>query len=129
MSMSTISAPDNQRVITPQTTTILFDHDGTLIDSETIHFDLWCDILDDFGVTLTQDFYCKVMAGIPVKQNAVDLVEHFNLDVSPSYLAQRKHECLEPVYLCSFFVLAVKIVHHKALLVQFGDPNKPVTTK
>ena len=36
---------------------------------------------------------------------------------------------LEPVYLCLFFVLAIKIVHHKALLVQFGDPNKPVTTK
>lgn len=95
MSMSTPSAYDNQRVITPQTTTILFDHDGTLIDSETIHFDLWCDILGDFDVTLTQDFYCKVMAGIPVKQNAVDLVEHFNLDVSPSYLVQRKHECLD----------------------------------
>ena len=38
-------------------------------------------------------------------------------------------QSIEPVYLCSFFVLAVKIAHHKALLVQFGDPNKPVTTK
>lgn len=79
------------RAIGSKTQIILFDHDGTLIDSEAVHFTLWRAILKGYKVTLSPEFYNEVMAGIPVKQNAVDLVTHFKLQVKPDALAEQKH--------------------------------------
>lgn len=92
MALHPVSSSTRQLAVSDNTTTLLFDHDGTLIDSETVHFDLWKDILLKYDVELSKDFYCEVMAGIPVKQNAVDLVEHFNIDIEPQLLAQQKHK-------------------------------------
>lgn len=78
--------------VTASTTTILFDHDGTLINSEAVHFRLWKDILARYGVNLTEIFYNEVMAGVPVAQNALDVVAHFNLKEDAKVLAQAKHE-------------------------------------
>jgi len=33
---------------------ILFDHDGTLVDSEPMHFRMWASVLARYGVTLTE---------------------------------------------------------------------------
>lgn len=81
--------------VSNNTTTLLFDHDGTLINSERVHFTLWREIVASYGTELTDEFYCKVMAGIPVKQNAKDVVEHFSLDVEPVQLAKKKHDKVE----------------------------------
>lgn len=78
--------------VSRNTTTILFDHDGTLINSESVHFTLWQEIMEKQGISLTEAFYCEKMAGIPVKQNAIDLVRHFSLTVSPEYLANEKYK-------------------------------------
>ncbi|GGW80209.1 HAD family hydrolase [Alteromonas halophila] len=80
--------------ITSQTRAILFDHDGTLIDSERTHFELWQAIAREQGVTIDHDFYCRVMAGIPVKQNAQDLVSHFSLSVGADVLAEKKYAAM-----------------------------------
>lgn len=82
------------KAINSKTQVILFDHDGTLIDSEAVHFTLWQSILVDYGITLTAQFYNEVMAGIPVKQNAIDLVRHFNIRAKPEALAEQKHACV-----------------------------------
>jgi len=81
--------------VSNNTTTLLFDHDGTLINSERVHFTLWREIVASYGAELTDEFYCKVMAGIPVNQNAKDVVEHFSLDVEPEQLAKKKHDKVE----------------------------------
>ncbi len=94
MTLYPVTSSSRHRAIGNETTTLLFDHDGTLIDSETVHYDLWRDILHEYRVELSEDFYCEVMAGIPVKQNAVDLVEHFQLDVVPAVLADKKHKSI-----------------------------------
>ena len=94
MALHSFSSSTRQLAVSDKTTTLLFDHDGTLIDSESVHFDLWKDILLGYDVELSEDFYCQVMAGIPVKQNAVDLVEHFNIDVAPQQLAEQKHKSI-----------------------------------
>ncbi len=80
------------KALTPQTRAILFDHDGTLIDSEQTHFELWRRIAENAGITLTSEFYDEVMVGIPVKQNARDLVAHFDLAVDASELARQKFD-------------------------------------
>jgi len=81
--------------VSNNTTTLLFDHDGTLINSERVHFTLWREIVASYGAELTDEFYCKVMAGIPVNQNAKDVVEHFSLDVEPEQLAKKKNDKVE----------------------------------
>ena len=45
---------------------VLFDHDGTLINSEAIHFDLWQRFLSHYGVSITSDYYNEQMAGVSV---------------------------------------------------------------
>ncbi len=81
----------SQRAVNKNTRAILFDHDGTLIDSEQVHFALWQSVLRDYGVDISEAFYADVMAGIPVAQNAVDAVKAFSLSVSPEQLAAIKH--------------------------------------
>ena len=36
---------------------ILFDHDGTLVDSEFAHFEMWRDILRKYGIELSHQKY------------------------------------------------------------------------
>ena len=67
---------------------ILFDHDGTLINSEAVHFALWQQVLRPFQVELTEQYYNDVMAGIPVPQNAIDAVRDFKLPISAEELAE-----------------------------------------
>ena len=78
--------------VTPQTKAILFDHDGTIIDSEDVHFTIWQDLLASYGVKIDHVFYSDVMAGIPVAQNSIDAVNMFNMSVRPEELTAKKHE-------------------------------------
>lgn len=74
---------------------ILFDHDGTLINSEAVHFKLWQETLAPFGVELTDSYYNEVMAGVPTSQNGVDVVRDFSLTVEPAELANTKTRLTE----------------------------------
>ncbi|MCW8090542.1 HAD family hydrolase [Alteromonas sp. ASW11-130] len=74
---------------------VLFDHDGTLVDSEEIHFTLWCEILKEHGVTLSRHFYSEVMAGIPLVKNAYDAVDAFSLRVDAKVLIKKKQQRLK----------------------------------
>lgn len=70
---------------------IFFDHDGTLVDSESAHYTMWTEILAHHGVHLAPDHYAKYYAGMPSLQNAQDAVTHFELsNLNPHDLAQIK---------------------------------------
>lgn len=43
---------------------ILFDFDGTLVDSEPVHFEAWREVLRPFGVELTWDEYARNCIGV-----------------------------------------------------------------
>ncbi len=70
---------------------ILFDHDGTLVDSETIHFEIWQELLKKYNVLLPEANYKTYHSGTPTPRNAEILVEQFNLSVSPIDLAKDKN--------------------------------------
>lgn len=74
---------------------ILFDHDGTLINSEAVHFKLWQQTLAPYGVELTDAYYNETMAGVPTSQNGVDVARDFNLSVEPAELASTKTRLTE----------------------------------
>ncbi|WP_158973061.1 HAD family phosphatase [Paraglaciecola sp. L3A3] len=80
----------HQVAVNQDTNTLLFDHDGTLVNSERVHYELWQKVANFYGVTIDEEFYSDVMAGVPTKQNALDVVSHFNLSVSPSVLEKQK---------------------------------------
>jgi len=71
---------------------VLFDHDGTLVESEGQHFALWNQVLAPYGFALTLAQYKDFYAGVPTDANAVDLVERFGVKESPEVLARLKNE-------------------------------------
>ncbi len=71
---------------------VLFDHDGTLVDSEGQHFALWNQVLAPYGFALTLAQYKDLYAGVPTDANAVDLVERFGVKELPEVLARLKNE-------------------------------------
>lgn len=70
---------------------ILFDHDGTLVNSEPIHYRMWTQVLQRYGFTLTEQQYKDHYAGVPTPANAIDLVQRFGIDESPEQLAEAKN--------------------------------------
>lgn len=77
---------------------VLFDHDGTLVDSEHVHFLHWRRILARYNVAFTEADYRQHYAGIPTPQNALRLAEIHRLDVTPHALTVQK-EVLTAEYL------------------------------
>lgn len=70
---------------------VLFDHDGTLVDSEPIHLALWNVVLERYGVKLAEAQYRNLYAGVPTSANAADLVTRFGLAATPESLAREKN--------------------------------------
>ncbi|MBT3135597.1 HAD family phosphatase [Alteromonas sp. ALT199] len=105
---------------------IFFDHDGTLIDSEITHFELWKAMLADMGKALTFDYYHTRMAGISVMNNASDIIRDFSLALTPQELFKKRraltlqflqrqafplmHGAKEALFFCKSHNLRVAIV-------------------
>jgi len=70
---------------------ILFDHDGTLVNSEPIHYQMWVAVLQRYGFILSKHQYKTRYAGVPTPANAIDMVQRFGIDESPELLAEAKH--------------------------------------
>jgi HAD superfamily hydrolase (TIGR01509 family) len=69
---------------------ILFDHDGTIADSEQAHFEMWRDVLYEYNVELSHEEYTNQYAGIPTTTNAKTIVKNHSLDVEPITLVLAK---------------------------------------
>jgi HAD superfamily hydrolase (TIGR01509 family) len=69
---------------------ILFDHDGTLVDSEPTHWRLWQAVLHTHGVELTGQQYKDRYAGMPTMANAADLAERHAIKLGTAGLAEAK---------------------------------------
>lgn len=69
---------------------VIFDHDGTLVDSEPVHYRMWCDALAEHGVGLARRFYTEQMSGKPTVDSARLLVETHALKVTAKTLHDSK---------------------------------------
>ena len=74
---------------------VLFDMDGTLVDSESVHFNCWNDILAPFGVSYKEDEFCQRFSGRPTLEAAIEVVEQYHLSVTPQWLTQAKYDAFE----------------------------------
>ena len=71
---------------------ILFDHDGTLVDSEVTHFELWQSVLEKHNVELAEQGYKDFHSGTPTPRNAEILVDKYALTLTPKALAEEKEK-------------------------------------
>lgn len=69
---------------------VLFDHDGTLVDSEPIHLELWNTVLEKYGIQLSLQHYQESYAGVSTSANACNLVARYDIAINPAQLAQEK---------------------------------------
>lgn len=72
---------------------VIFDCDGTLVDSMPAHFDAWCDALAIYGAggIFKEDVFFA-MGGRPTKDIVVDLNSEYGLKLDPSDVALAKRE-------------------------------------
>lgn len=70
---------------------ILFDHDGTLVDSETIHYRLWCEVLEKFGIEFPLAEYRSKHVGVPCQNNAQILLSDYSIPASIEELVNLKN--------------------------------------
>ncbi len=82
------------RGMTKQFHAVCFDHDGTLVDSEPIHYRLWRDVLADHRIELTEAEYKARYAGVPTLANAHDFVARHRLPVTADALSDRKQAAM-----------------------------------
>lgn len=78
---------------------VLFDHDGTLVDSEGVHYQMWLEVLKPYGVSISTEQYMQIYSGMPTMDNAIDLIQRFQLSASVNELVTTKlaiaHDYLE----------------------------------
>lgn len=70
---------------------VLFDMDGTLVDSESVHYICWSQLLAPFGVRYNEDDFCQRFSGRPTIDAAKEIKQTHNLSVSSRYLADEKY--------------------------------------
>ena len=73
---------------------IIFDHDGTLVDSEPVHLKCWQSVLAPFQKTLSALEYSESLSGIPSIDSATWLMRKFNLDTTANALLTEKQSRL-----------------------------------
>lgn len=72
---------------------LVFDLDGTLIDSMPVHFEAWCEALAQVGAegVFKEDVF-YAMGGRPTKDIVVQLNEEYGLNLDPNTVAFAKKE-------------------------------------
>lgn len=69
---------------------VLFDHDGTLVNSEGIGLDLWRKVLPQFDANLTDEEYQQHFVGIPSSQSIAAFVSRHGIDAMPQDILAQK---------------------------------------
>lgn len=69
---------------------VIFDHDGTLVDSEKKHFGLWQTLLTRYGIDFQESEYKTYLAGVPTFNNAEYLVAKYDLGISAQALFEQR---------------------------------------
>lgn len=71
---------------------VIFDHDGTLVDSERKHYRLWARLLAEYGVDFSEDEYKTHLAGISTKASAGYLAANYALPVTAEALFRQREQ-------------------------------------
>ena len=114
---------------------IIFDHDGTLVDSEGVHCDCWNEVLQPYQQTLSYDDYCTNYNGLPTQETAQRIQQEFALPTSANKLytlkitALNHHLSLKPFPLLPGVLETLNHLKQKAvpLAIASGANRKEVS--
>jgi len=72
---------------------VIFDCDGTLVDSMPAHFEAWCDALELYGAKgIFKEDVFMAMGGRPTRDIVVELNDEYDLHLDPESVAEAKRE-------------------------------------
>lgn len=94
---------------------VIFDHDGTLVNSEPVHHACWLKAIDQYDAHFSLQEYVTHLTGIPSSSSAQWIIERFNLPITPAALYARKQAHVDE-YLTSN---AFPLMPHAEELVRF----------
>ena len=69
---------------------ICFDFDGTLVDSEVIHTNIWLEFLKHFNIKYTEEEFTDLYTGLPTPFVSEKLVDQYKLPMSPQEFTHEK---------------------------------------
>lgn len=103
---------------------IVFDMDGTLVDSMPAHMEAWRVTCEHYGYPFDLD-YMNSLGGVPTRQTVVVLNEKFGMANDPSEVAKFKRESweamnLEPVVIASTMAVFDHYRPHMAIGIGTG---------
>lgn len=102
---------------------VIFDHDGTLVDSEPVHLACWRKVLAPHNATLSKEDYNQNLSGMPSIYSAAWLADKFNLDIPADALLREKQKHLRDFLTTSCFPLMPEV---KSLLEYLTERNIPL---
>ncbi len=73
---------------------LIFDMDGTLVNSTPVHYKAWSEAVKPFGVEFDYAFFIT-LTGRPVIELSKDLIKRFGLDIAPIELVKNKEQLVE----------------------------------
>ena len=101
---------------------IIFDADGTLLDSMEFWDNTVYDLLAEFGVAAEDDLI-KILTPMSMYEGAVYLKNKYSLDVSPEEFIERENRIVE-----RFYSQSVKLKRGvKELLLKLSEMNIPMS--
>lgn len=59
---------------------LLFDLDGTMLDTDPLHFAAFCKLLEEFDMSITEDYYNTRIMGAPIMQIMAELFPSSSAD-------------------------------------------------
>lgn len=71
-------------------TAVLFDLDGTLAHTDPIHYQVWAELLENHGITLTPHFYQHHISGRQNRCLMADLFPHWALEEVDRFAHQKE---------------------------------------
>lgn len=71
---------------------VLFDMDGTLLDSEGFYYQVWTSVLDEYGLKVGMDVWMGSLVGKTDEQTLAFLQRHYGFDIDPATFHARVEE-------------------------------------
>lgn len=74
---------------------ILLDHDGTLVDSEVVHYQIWRQVLGELAPSFDEQAYKDHCSGVSTENNAAFIINHHGVDLTVAELVQQRWHATE----------------------------------
>ena len=87
-------ANKNKILVPKEVKGLIFDMDGTLLNSTPVHYTAWLEACKPFGVEFDYNYFIT-LTGRPVIELSKDLINHFGMDISAIELVETKEQLVE----------------------------------